>query len=48
FIHLMILHLSGSSNPIHSKLNIYEIIFCPYFLIKDLILFYYFLPLFSY
>ena len=31
------LHISGSSNPIHSKLNIYKINFQPYFSIKDLI-----------
>ena len=37
FIHLIILHISGSSNPIHSKLNIYKINFHPYFSIKDLI-----------
>lgn len=37
FIHLIVLHISGSSNPIHSKNNIYKIIFYPYFLIKDLI-----------
>nr|DBA43830.1 TPA_asm: CYTB [Bombus ussurensis] len=37
FIHLIILHMTGSSNPIHSKLNIYKINFHPYFSIKDLI-----------
>nr|DBA43505.1 TPA_asm: CYTB [Bombus convexus] len=37
FMHLIILHMSGSSNPIHSKLNIYKINFHPYFSIKDLI-----------
>lgn len=37
FIHLIILHITGSSNPIHSKLNIYKINFHPYFTIKDLI-----------
>nr|QEN99356.1 cytochrome b [Melipona fasciculata] len=37
FIHLMILHISGSSNPIHSKFNIYKINFHQYFSIKDLI-----------
>ncbi|KAF3419752.1 cytochrome b (mitochondrion) [Frieseomelitta varia] len=37
FLHLMILHLSGSSNPIHLKYDIYKIPFYPYFLIKDLI-----------
>nr|DBA43947.1 TPA_asm: CYTB [Bombus terricola] len=37
FIHLMILHITGSSNPIHSKMNIYKINFHPYFTIKDLI-----------
>nr|AAO18422.2 cytochrome b [Melipona bicolor] len=37
FIHLMTLHISGSSNPIHSKSNIYKIIFHQYFSIKDLI-----------
>nr|DBA43765.1 TPA_asm: CYTB [Bombus sichelii] len=36
-LHLMILHISGSSNPLHSKLNIYKINFHPYFTIKDLI-----------
>lgn len=36
-IHLIILHLTGSSNPIHSKINIYKINFHPYFSIKDLI-----------
>nr|DBA43557.1 TPA_asm: CYTB [Bombus difficillimus] len=37
FIHLMILHISGSSNPLHSKMNVYKINFHPYFSIKDLI-----------
>nr|BDH21147.1 cytochrome b [Bombus schrencki] len=37
FIHLMILHITGSSNPIHSKMNIYKINFHPYFTVKDLI-----------
>nr|DBA43791.1 TPA_asm: CYTB [Bombus opulentus] len=37
FIHLMILHITGSSNPIHSKMNIYKINFHPYFTMKDLI-----------
>nr|QBP33727.1 cytochrome b [Bombus asiaticus] len=37
FIHLMILHITGSSNPLHSKINIYKINFHPYFSIKDLI-----------
>nr|DBA43583.1 TPA_asm: CYTB [Bombus fervidus] len=37
FIHLMILHITGSSNPIHSKMNIYKINFHPYFTIKDMI-----------
>nr|DBA43492.1 TPA_asm: CYTB [Bombus cullumanus] len=37
FIHLMILHITGSSNPLHSKMNIYKINFHPYFSIKDLI-----------
>lgn len=37
FIHLIILHITGSSNPIHSKINIYKINFHPYFTIKDLI-----------
>nr|ALO64540.1 cytochrome b [Bombus pascuorum] len=37
FIHLMILHITGSSNPMHSKMNIYKINFHPYFTIKDLI-----------
>nr|DBA43700.1 TPA_asm: CYTB [Bombus nevadensis] len=37
FIHLMILHITGSSNPLHSKINIYKINFHPYFTIKDLI-----------
>nr|DBA43687.1 TPA_asm: CYTB [Bombus ladakhensis] len=36
-LHLMILHITGSSNPLHSKLNIYKINFHPYFTIKDLI-----------
>nr|WOF82973.1 cytochrome b [Tetragonisca angustula] len=37
FMHLMVLHISGSSNPMHSKNSIYKIIFYPYFVIKDLI-----------
>nr|QBP33753.1 cytochrome b [Bombus kashmirensis] len=37
FIHLMILHITGSTNPLHSKMNIYKINFHPYFSIKDLI-----------
>nr|DBA43713.1 TPA_asm: CYTB [Bombus melanurus] len=37
FIHLMILHISGSSNPLHSKMDVYKINFHPYFSIKDLI-----------
>nr|DBA43843.1 TPA_asm: CYTB [Bombus trifasciatus] len=37
FMHLIILHITGSSNPMHSKLNIYKINFHPYFSIKDLI-----------
>nr|DBA43908.1 TPA_asm: CYTB [Bombus perplexus] len=37
FMHLIILHITGSSNPIHSKINIYKINFHPYFSIKDLI-----------
>nr|ALO64607.1 cytochrome b [Bombus lapidarius] len=36
-MHLMILHITGSSNPLHSKMNIYKINFHPYFTIKDLI-----------
>nr|QBP33740.1 cytochrome b [Bombus pyrosoma] len=36
-LHLTVLHISGSSNPMHSKLNIYKINFHPYFTIKDLI-----------
>nr|DBA43570.1 TPA_asm: CYTB [Bombus haemorrhoidalis] len=37
FMHLTILHISGSSNPIHSKMNISKINFHPYFSIKDMI-----------
>nr|ALO64506.1 cytochrome b [Bombus hortorum] len=37
YMHLMILHITGSSNPMHSKINIYKINFHPYFTIKDLI-----------
>nr|DBA43752.1 TPA_asm: CYTB [Bombus skorikovi] len=37
FMHLIILHLTGSTNPIHSKINIFKINFHPYFSIKDLI-----------
>nr|DBA43739.1 TPA_asm: CYTB [Bombus soroeensis] len=37
FMHLMILHITGSSNPLHSKINIYKINFHPYFSIKDMI-----------
>ena len=34
-LHLINLHLTGSSNPLNLKLNIYKIIFNPYFIIKD-------------
>nr|DBA43518.1 TPA_asm: CYTB [Bombus citrinus] len=37
FMHLIVLHLTGSTNPIHSKMNIFKINFHPYFSIKDLI-----------
>lgn len=37
FIHLITLHISGSSNPLHSKIDIYKINFHPYFTIKDFI-----------
>nr|DBA43726.1 TPA_asm: CYTB [Bombus superbus] len=36
-MHLIVLHITGSSNPLHSKLSIYKINFHPYFSIKDLI-----------
>ena len=33
FLHLIILHIPGSTNPTHSKNNIYKIVFYPYFII---------------
>nr|QHD26489.1 cytochrome b [Lepidotrigona terminata] len=35
FLHLMVLHITGSSNPIVSKMGIYKVVFYPYFFIKD-------------
>ena len=37
FLHLTILHISASTSPIHSKNDIYKIIFYPYFIIEDII-----------
>lgn len=37
FIHLIILHLTGSNNPLGINRNFDKIIFSPYFIIKDLI-----------
>ncbi|KAF3420799.1 hypothetical protein E2986_13050 [Frieseomelitta varia] len=45
---LIILHISGSTNPIHSKNNIYKIIFYPYFIIKDIITIIFILLIFIY
>ena len=39
FLHLIILYISGSTNPIHSKNNIYKIIFYPYFIITIIFIF---------
>nr|YP_010892929.1 cytochrome b [Tetragonula iridipennis]WJQ22764.1 cytochrome b [Tetragonula iridipennis] len=36
-LHLLVLHKSGSSNPVHSKIDVYKIVFYPYFMIKDLL-----------
>nr|QHD26502.1 cytochrome b [Lepidotrigona flavibasis] len=35
FIHLMVLHITGSSNPIVSKMSAYKVVFYPYFFLKD-------------
>ena len=37
FVHLIVLHFTGSSNPVVSKINIYKVVFYPYFIVKDLV-----------
>uniref|UniRef100_UPI003D46CE42 cytochrome b n=1 Tax=Geniotrigona thoracica TaxID=395500 RepID=UPI003D46CE42 len=46
FIHLMILHITGSSNPVVSKMSVYKVVFYPYFFTKDLITIFFVLIMF--
>nr|AZL93450.1 cytochrome b [Pristaulacus sp. ZJUH_2016030] len=45
-IHLMLLHLTGSNNPLGVNSNFYKIIFYPYFSSKDLLMYFIILTLF--